>query len=216
MNKQEFLRRIKEDLSSLTDEELQNALKYYDEYFADSHEEEVEQGITEYNLIEDLKEDMAAVKPVVHPQENYTHAGASDDASEIKKPRSSNNTMKLVLLICFSPIWVPLVMAAAMVLFSLFMAFLSVSVAIGCAAISGFIAAGAGVFSIGYGIMQLFLSGWNIGGALYYISTGLIITGIGIILAYIFGKLTFIMLKYEFKFLGFIGRKIFKPARQGA
>ena len=60
MNKQEFLRRLKEDLSSLTDEELQNALKYYDEYFADAHEEDVESEIEEYNIMADLAEENSA------------------------------------------------------------------------------------------------------------------------------------------------------------
>jgi uncharacterized membrane protein len=232
MNKQDFLRKLKEDLSSFTDEELQNALKYYDEYFADAHEEEVEQEIEDYNVLEDLAEEIKAVEPVKQEealQENYTYANADKAAEKIidktenyrkydyskeYKPKKRKSGMMIVLLICFSPILIPLVIAAASVVFSLFMALMSLALGFGCAAIGGLIAAGGGVFSVGYGIIQLIT--FNISEGLYAISVGLVGTGIGIILAYLFGKLTFIIFKYEFKFLGFLGRKIFKPARHGA
>ena len=42
LTKEEFLRKIKEDLSALTEEELINAEKYYDEYFASSQEDVTE------------------------------------------------------------------------------------------------------------------------------------------------------------------------------
>ncbi|MCL2099353.1 MAG: DUF1700 domain-containing protein [Oscillospiraceae bacterium] len=195
MNKQEFLRRLKEDLTSFTEEELQGALKYYDEFFADAHEEEVERNIAEYNEKEDVKENIKYSVPPIKKIKNKE-----------PKNKKSKNTLLLVLLICFSPVLIPLIMSFGMVLFSLFMAFLSISIAFGCVALSGLVAAGAGVFSVGYGIVQLFF--FDVSGALLAISVGLVSTGVGIILAYLFGKLTFFTIKYEFKFLGFMGRKI--------
>ena len=220
MNKQDFLNKLKEDLSSLTDEEMQNALKYYDEYFADAHEEDVERQLEEYNLAEDFKEasenGAADLREPVRPAPEIKRESAgpenNNNVREIKKLKKQKSLMLIVLLICFSPIWIPVAVTVACALFALLMAFLSLSIAMGCVAISGLVVAGGGVFSAGYGIVQLFLM--NISGGLLAISGGLVSAGVGIILAYLFGKIAFILFKYEFKFLGFIGKKMFKPAHQ--
>jgi len=223
MNKQDFLNKLKEDLSSLTDEELKNALKYYDEYFADAHEEEVEQQIEEFNFEEDIKEaaennatfvnltEPVRLVPEIQEKPDVP-SNNNSNGREIKKLKKKSRAMIIILLICFSPMWLPVAMAAAGALFALLMAFLSLSIGLGCAAVGGLVAAGAGVFSIGYGVMHIFMA--EIGEALYNISVGLVATGVGIILAYIFGKLALMLFRYEFKFLGFLGKKIFKPARQ--
>jgi len=217
MDKQEFLGRLKEDLSSLTDEELQNALKYYDEYFADSHEENVEQRIEEYNEAEDFKEEVEVTETEelaqVQALSDINHAQEEQVISQ-RPLRKQKSMLLLVVLICFAPILLPLAVAAASTLFALLMVALSVIFALGCTAIAGFLTAGAGIFSVGYGIVQLFFM--NISDGLYHISVGLVSTGIGILLAYFFGKLTFAVLKYKFRFIGFVGRKIFKPVYSGA
>jgi len=54
MNKNQFLQKLKDDLSSLSDEERINALKYYEEYFADAGEDKENDIITEFVSPEDL------------------------------------------------------------------------------------------------------------------------------------------------------------------
>jgi len=54
MNKNEFLQRLQEDLSSLTDEERAGALKYYEEYFADAGTDKEEEIIEEFESPENL------------------------------------------------------------------------------------------------------------------------------------------------------------------
>jgi len=64
MNKNEFLKRLKSDLSSLSEEERLNALKYYEEYFADAGEDMEEEIIMEFvspeNLAHKIQDDDAA------------------------------------------------------------------------------------------------------------------------------------------------------------
>ena len=127
MKKEEFLSRIREDLSSLTEEEMRSALKYYDEYLADRHEskeDEFEQAVSEYNLIEDLKEklegdedeDFESAGDYIHSDHGNEKSGAGefDDVNmndpdvkkskknkkaKSKKAKKNNNTMVSVLLI---------------------------------------------------------------------------------------------------------------------
>ena len=209
MSKEDFLNRLKEDLSALTDDELKSALKYYDEYFADAHEEKIEQELEEYNVTEDIKDsgenharpvgmDAPACKPDNSGQ-------AQNGGARAKKPAK---LLLIVLLVCFSPILVPVAVAAGAALFGLLMALLSLSAALGVTAICGFLAAGLGVFHVGYGIVQIVFA--NVGDGLFNISAGLISTGIGIIMAYMFGKVACMLFKCEFRFLKFLGRKIIK------
>ena len=54
MKKNEFLQKLKEDLSSLSDEERLNALKYYEEFFEDAGDDKEEEIITEFVSPEEL------------------------------------------------------------------------------------------------------------------------------------------------------------------
>ena len=89
MNKQEFLDRLKEDLTSLSEEERQNALKYYEEYFADAQEENkielTANFVSPEELAQKIEAELAAIEnhdatvvgdgvPDVPPQNN--HLGA--------------------------------------------------------------------------------------------------------------------------------------------
>ena len=203
MSKADFLNRLKEDLSALTDDELKNALKYYDEYFADAHEEKTEQ---KHNVTEDMK-DAGETRPVGMDAPGYPGAmpdnggQARDGGARAKKPA---RLLLIVLLVCFSPILVPAAIAVGTTLFGLLMALLGVSVALGVTAICGLLAAGLGVFHVGYGIVQVVFA--NVGDGLYNISAGLISTGVGIIIACIFGKIACML----FSVLKCLGRKIIK------
>ena len=211
MSKEDFLNRLKEDLSALTDDELKSALKYYDEYFADAHEEKIEQELEEYNVTEDIKdagENHARPVGMDAPAYPDNSGQAQDGGARAKNPAKHRSVLLIVLLVCFSPILIPAAIAVGTALFGLLMALLSLSVALGVTAICGFLAAGLGVFHVGYGIVQIVFA--NVGDGLYNISAGLISTGIGIMMAYLFGKVACMLFKCKFRFLKFLGRKIIK------
>ncbi|MCL2772292.1 MAG: DUF1700 domain-containing protein [Oscillospiraceae bacterium] len=260
MNKSEFLQKLKEDLSSLTDEERAGALKYYEEYFADAGTDNEEEIISEFespenlankikNEIEENKDngdstDSSEIKvenilkeETENPKidfNNYTYenvsstynnndstvknnSNSSDNSSNsYKSKKSGSNTWKFVLLLCTFPIWLPVATGLASAAFGIFMGLLGVSFAIAAIAVAGYIMVGAGFVSIGYGISSLFIH-FAFSQAFYPIGAGLIIAGIGMILAYLFSKLSAFVFKSEFKLAGSVIRGIAnKFSRQGA
>ena len=233
MNKNEFLNRLKEDLSSLTDQEIANALKYYEEYFADAGDDGEETVISEFvspeNIASKIKDELQENKSkdeniLKIDFNNYTYENASEvynDSTDSTDSNNANNanisgnynksynkknsTWKIVVLLCTAPIWLPLVIALASTAFGLFMAVLGVSFSIAAIAVAGFAMIGAGFLSVGYGIAQLFT---NFFSAFYPIGAGLVVVGVGVIVAYLFTKLFITVFKSQFKFAGFVIRSI--------
>jgi len=230
MNKNEFLNRLKEDLSSLSDEERLNALKYYEEYFADAGEEMEEEIITEFVSPEDLahkiEEELAESK-----SENENILKLDMEIPEAPEPpveveivkeeekeepvyrytpvktssESDSNMWKIILILCTAPVWLPLLIALGSVAFGLFMALLGIAFAVAALALSGFIMVGAGFLSVGYGIVYMFIDVFK---AFYPLGAGLVVAGLGIIIAYLFTKLAGVMFKSQFKFVGWAVRGI--------
>ena len=249
MNKNEFLQKLKEDLSSLTEEEMTNALKYYEEYFADAGTEQDDAVLTEFvspeNVADKIKEEMQnKTKEKDNKDENenvlkidfnnYTYenlsevygdsnnnngtsdtigdnsnknnnGGGNHDKTYKSYNNTNNNTLKIVLLLCTAPFWLPIIIALASAAFGLFMGLLGVSIGIASIAVAGFAMIGAGFFSVGYGIMQLFTDFFS---AFYSIGAGLVSAGLGILIAYLFTKLSVFVFKSQFKFAGFVIRGI--------
>ena len=147
-------------------------------------------------------------------QNNHNDKNDKNNYSYNKNDKQNNNTLKFVLLFCTAPIWLPFVIALASVAFGLFMAVLGISFAVAAIAISGFVMIGGGFFSIGYGISMLFVDFMS---AFYPIGAGLIVSGLGMIIAYFFTKLTVGMFKTQFKAAGSVIRGIVnKFSRQAA
>jgi len=244
MNKNEFLQKLKEDLSSLTDEERMNALKYYEEYFADAGHDKEEEIITEFVSPEDLAEkirqemtgkdenkdikydNIFSMEPPAAPEP--PKLVLEDEIEEIKieiekeieikkekevtKPQepkkyttnynanksnsSNDNALKLILLVCTFPIWLPLIIALGSAAFGIFMGIMGISFGVAAVAVAGFIMVGAGFISIGYGIVNIFFDFFN---SFQWIGAGLVTAGAGMILAYIFTKLSGFMFKSQFK-----------------
>ncbi|MCL1859690.1 MAG: hypothetical protein FWF92_10725 [Oscillospiraceae bacterium] len=270
MNKNEFLQKLKEDLSSLSDDERLNALKYYEEYFADAGEDKTGDNITEFMSPEDLahkiqeeiaeldkKDQIKEIKEIEKTEETEENIeniykeeipekeeipneiiieikkeekGADAEKEEdtrnqwqyqkniynSRRPKS-NNMLKIILLLCTAPFWMPLAIAAASVGFGLFMTLFGIAFAVASMALAGFIMIGAGFISVGYGITNIFI---DMSRALYPIGAGFVVSGVGIIMAYLFTKLSMVMFKSQFKFVGWavrgITNKFSKFSRQGA
>ena len=77
MTKQEFMYRLAQQLISLPPEERVCALKFYDEYFADAGEENMEEVLRELGSPEDvartIKEDFAQRNPSYDPSGQYAY-----------------------------------------------------------------------------------------------------------------------------------------------
>jgi len=237
MNKNEFLQRLKDDLSALSDVERQNAMKYYEEYFAEANDEREEE-ITE----EFVSPEYLAHKIEMELDEIAAKIESSDNILVLEEPekeeipemvfqiktdepkrdkeyknekkeeentqwqyqkniynqyqKKQNNTWKIVLLICTFPIWLPLLISLASVAFGVFMTVFGIIFSVAALAVAGFIMAGAGFMSVGYGIFSLFTDTVN---AIYPIGAGFVVSGLGIIMACLFTKLTAVMFKSQIK-----------------
>jgi len=249
MNKNEFLRKLKEDLSSLSQEERIDALKYYEEYFADASENEnmnEEKIITEFEspenladrierelieienkcenifneeppaapeppkleLLDEIEIEIKEIKKEDHEpeypkEENYYEPKISKISS--KGNERNDNALKIIILACASPVWLPLLIAFASAAFGIFMAVMGISFAVAALAVSGFIMVGAGFVSVGYGIVNMFFDFFN---SLQWIGAGLVTAGVGLILAYVFTKLSAVMFKSQFQFASWTIRGI--------
>ncbi|MCL1792418.1 MAG: DUF1700 domain-containing protein [Oscillospiraceae bacterium] len=225
MNKKDFLSRLKEDLSSLTDDERQNAIKYYEEYFDDAAEDAKEETSSQFMSPEDLAKKIEAELAEIAESENAEKENVFEAKTEKEEPKAppqyraynpkkSGGGWKIIVLLCTFPLWLPLLIGLASAAFGLFMALLGIAFAVASIALAGFVMVGAGFMSIGYGAVHLFI---DMTKALYPLGAGFVVAGVGLILGYSFTKLTALMFKSQFKFIGWAFRGITgKFSRQGA
>jgi len=212
MDKKEFLNRLKEDLSSLTDDERQNALKYYEEYFEDAAENNKEEMTSQFVSPEDLAKKIELELAELEKSEKISENSEKfETKTEQESPkakfeerpytpsRQNGSALKIVLLLCTFPIWLPLLVALASTAFGLFMGLLGIAFAVASLALAGFLMVGAGFISVGYGAVNLF---FDVTKALYPLGAGFIVAGVGLIIGYGFSKLTALMFKSQFKFAG--------------
>lgn len=182
MDKNEYLARLSNCLAALPDEEKENAVEFYEEFFNDAgpeNEQEVirELGAPEFvasQLLKDYRE-LAATprKKQQHQRSPYT------SYYQKKSPNSAfdnNKTILIILLVLFSPVIFCLGVAA----FALMIAICAVIVVLTVA----FILTGIGLFAGGiimivYGFVYLLAAPAN---SLISLGGGLFMSGLGIIL----------------------------------
>ena len=218
MNKNDFMNRINEDLSSLTDEERADALKYYEEYFAEAAEDGENESVDE--LAQRIEKEFAAL---TRSEPSYVDPETPEIIVDVKReePRRQRYYYKsgktaglLIILLCTFPVWLPLIIAVTSVAFGVFMTVFGVAFAVAAMALAGFIMVGAGFMTVGYGVFSLFTDAAN---ALYPLGAGFVAIGLGIIVAAVFTKLAAVIFKSQFKLAGFTVRGISnKLSRRGA
>jgi len=201
MNRNEFLRKLEEDLSSFSEEERLDALKYYDEYFTDAETEEIP-----IELETNPKSESSEPPLFIEVKKEEPKKERRQKTSPANK---NNNALKLILALCTMPFWLPLIIALGSLGFGLFMILFGLAFAVAAVALSGFIMVGAGFMCVGYGAINIFA---DMAGALYPIGAGLAGIGIGVIIACVFTKLAVLMFKSQIKFAGWtiggISRKL--------
>lgn len=192
MNKNEYLKILRENLTALSDDERENALSYYEEFFNDSDSDE--QAISALGSPETVAEQILRESGNIIVSESLTENTASPqpevrDSNNQKSP--ANIILIILILILTFPLWIGLVATAFGVLVSL------------CAVIFAIITA---FFSVGIGTIVA-------GGFFLFVSfpVGLILIGSGLIVLGIFFALVIPLFKLIFKGLGKLIDLLVKP-----
>ncbi len=120
MKKQEFLDRLRVRLSGLPSDEVEGRLEFYSEMIDDRIEEGVseERAVLGIGPIEDIVSQILSEIPL------------SKIVKEKMKKKRRLKTWETVLLIVGSPVWLPLVISAVAVIFSLFVSLCSVVISL--------------------------------------------------------------------------------------
>lgn len=170
MTKAQFLEELKAKLSFLPDEELEDQLEFYGEMIDDR----IDDGLSEEEAV------LAAgsIDEIAFRLMTDTDIDDDDDEPLISKKRPLK-TWEIVLLIAGAPLWIPLLIAAVAIAFSLYVSLWSVIISlwsifaslIGCAiggtvvgistliggnATAGLASLGLGIFCAGASILAFF------------------------------------------------------------
>lgn len=162
MNKQEFLAELKGRLHALDEVEIKKTLAYYSEIIDDR----IEEGMTEEQAIESME-------PIGAIAEQALQDAPLAQLIRAKKPQHLS-AGTIVLLVLGSPVWLPLLIAAVVIVLAVFIVFWSLIVSLWAVVIS-FVA--AGLVSIAAGP---FVGGMP--AMLFYIGGGLALIGISLLL----------------------------------
>lgn len=163
MNKAEFLTRLRAALGKLPMLEIEQSIAFYSEVIDDR----MEDGLSEHEAVASLGDINQIAAQIIAETPAIPRA--------VAKANTGNRTLNIVLLIVFSPIWVPLafslIMAALSVYFALWMTIVALWVAVVCMFVAGLVAI-VSMFVLvatGFPLPGLLCLGW-----------GLAIIGIGL------------------------------------
>ena len=163
MTKAQFLEELKAKLSFLPDEELEDQLEFYGEMIDDR----IDDGLSEEEAV------LAAgrIDEIAFRLMTDTDIDDDDDEPLISKKRPLK-TWEIVLLIAGAPLWIPLLIAAVAIAFSLYVSLWSIFASlVGCAiggtvvgistliggnATAGLASLGLGIFCAGASILAFF------------------------------------------------------------
>lgn len=164
MNKQEFLKCLREGLAGLPQEDVERAIDFYEEMI----DERIEEGMEEEDAVAAIGTVSEAVSQII------SDIPLSKLVKERVKPKRKMSAWEIVLLALGSPIWLSILIAIFAVVLSVYIVLWSVVISlwavegsfIGCAV--GGVLAGivflatshleAGLFEIGAGIICISLS----------------------------------------------------------
>ena len=110
MNKQEFLSQLRSGLSGLPQTDIEGHIGFYGEMIDDRIEEGVpeEEAVRQIGTVEEVIEEIIAETPLTKL------------VKEKVKPKRALKAWEIVLIILGSPVWLPLLIAAAAVILSLY------------------------------------------------------------------------------------------------
>ena len=175
MNKQEFLEAMKNGLSGLPQEDIDRSVDFYEEMIDDHMEEEM----TEEEAVE-------AIGPV---NEIVQQILSEVPLTKLVKAKASRNwsPWEIVLLVLGSPIWLSLLLAAGAVILAVYIVLWSVVLVLYTVDISFAL---IGVLGIIGSLLYAFVLGGGLPGAMMFVGTGLIFSGLALLLISGSGQIT--------------------------
>ena len=197
MNKEEFLNALRSALAGLPQEDIEERLAFYSE----SIDDRVEDGLTEEEAVEaigtvdEVRDQIMAEIPL------------SKLVREKMRPKGRLRAWEIILLVLGAPLWIPLLIAALAVLFSIYVCIwaLVISVyAVELALVGGVIA--------GVGSTVMYLKEGNFAGALFSAGAAVLCAGLAILLFFGCIKLTKAVVKLTARMLlgiknSFVGKE---------
>lgn len=171
MNKQQFLTEISSRLKGIPEHDIKKSLDYYSEMIADR----MEDGLAEAD----------AVSAVGSVEEIVSQILSESTPLILPKTRRTPKIWEIVLLILGSPVWLPLLLAAAIVILAVYIVIWSAIVTLYAIDLS--LAAG-GILCTASAFI-LIASDYTVQAVLFF-GTGLILAGISILLFFGFNQIT--------------------------
>ena len=146
MNKFDFLTHLRAKLWSIPKEDAERSVEFYSEMIDDRMEEGLseEEAVAAIGDLDEIVRGIVGDAPAAVPM-----------AEEAPKPRKNRKTWEIVLLILGSPVWVSLLIAAAAVIFSVWISLWSVVISLYAAAV----ALGAAAVGCIFGSFFMFTDG---------------------------------------------------------
>ena len=166
MTKAEFLAELRSAISGLPEADIEKSLDFYSEMIDDRVEDGLseEEAVAALGSIEEIKTQILKDIPI------------TKIIKEKVKPKRSLSGLEITLLIVGFPIWLPLLISVAAVIFSVYVTLWSVIVVLYSVDLVLFAGAIAGVLG---SIPILFIG--NISAALLLLGGGLVCAGLGIL-----------------------------------
>ena len=192
MNKQEFIKKLKEMLSDLPEKEINDRIDFYSEMIDDR----IEDGLTEEQAIKDIGTVEDVAKQIIDEIPLFKII-----KHKLKKSKAKNTTTKrkrswweITLLAIGSPIWLSILISFFAVILSLYVSLWAVVISFYAVDLSLLLSG----ISIIAGIVFIFTDGLSAG--LIIIAGGIMCVGISILFFYV--------CKYTAKFTIFITKKL--------
>ncbi len=171
MNKNEYIAELRERLKKLPQAEAENAISYYEEYFYEAGAQ------NEQRVIQELGHPSYVAAKIIG---DYV---SKDTAYDGSKPKKGFSKIGLLIAGIFAaPIALPLAIAAASVVFALFITLFVLFVTFGALAI-GFIV--GGIVMVGVSFTIIFT---EFATALFFIGTGLLLFSLGFLFSILVSK----------------------------
>ena len=175
MDKNAFLDELREKLSGLPEEDIEERVAFYREMIDDR----IEDGVPE----EEAVEGVGTVDSVV--EQIMSEIPLSKLVREKVKPKRSLKAWEIVLLVLGSPVWIPLLVAAAAVVFAVYIVIWAVVIcvyAVDLSLAAGALTGMAGIF--------IYLKAGNPAGAVFSAGAGLVCAGLAILLFFVCAAIT--------------------------
>ncbi len=165
MNKAEFLRKLKAELSKLPKEELEDVIQYYTEYIEDAEDEQ--KAIAELGNPHKIATQIKA---------DYAVKQLDDDGINLKKKNKGIVAFWFVILGIFAaPVALPIAIAGGAVAFAFFVVVIAIAISL-LICIAAFF--GCGIFAIIAGIATLFV---NFANSIIAIGIGFVAIGLSLL-----------------------------------